>query len=272
MTAKILIVDDEKHVRYTLKRILRRDDYEIVTVESGNAALQLIKKQVFDLALVDINLKDMSGMEVLDVLSETHPDTAVIVLTGYASLETSIKSLRQGVHDYLFKPTKAAELRESVRTALVERQKRVKQRNLLSKLGELANSIDSLTDIMSEEETTSSPPSSADPPERFLQCGDLKIDTLSHIITIDEQTLEVSPTEFEVLLYLTQKAPEVVSPIELISQVQGYDSETWEAKHIARQYIYRLRQKIKESTNRDNIIRTVRSHGYTINPRSIHQE
>jgi DNA-binding response OmpR family regulator len=264
--ATILIVDDEEHIRYSLKRILKRDGYYVVTAESGKVALQLIDEQEFDLALIDIKLTDISGMELLEIIRKNAPDTVVIVLTGYASLETSVESLRQGAHDYLFKPTKPTQLRESIRTGLLERQQKLSQRQLLAQLDQLVNSIGNLTGMMQTNKPILEINTQAlESPERFIQRGDLIIDTVRHVITIDEHLLEVSPTEFEVLFYLAQQAPQVVKATELINEVQGYDSELWEAKHIARQYIYRLRQKIKETAGRDNIIRTVRGQGYTIN-------
>jgi DNA-binding response OmpR family regulator len=99
---------------------------------------------------------------------------------------------------------------------------------------------------------------------RFLQQGGLIVDFLRHVITLDGHLLELSPTEFDLLAYLVSEVPRVVSAQELVREVQGYESEPWEASETARYHIYRLRQKIKDATGYTNVIRTVRGIGYTI--------
>jgi DNA-binding response OmpR family regulator len=119
---RILVVDDEPGIRFFLEDTLTRDGYQVTAVETGEAAVRAIAVQEFDLALVDLKLTGMGGMEVLAYLRQQSPDTAVILLTAHASLDTAVQALRQGAHDYLFKPCKTVELRESVRTGLLRRQ------------------------------------------------------------------------------------------------------------------------------------------------------
>ena len=90
------------------------------------------------------------------------------------------------------------------------------------------------------------------------------IDFSRHVITLDGHLLELSPTEFDLLAYLISEAPRVVSPQELVHEVQGYESEPWEASETVRQHIRRLRQKIKSITGYTDIILTRRGVGYTI--------
>ena len=119
--AKILVVDDEMPIRYTMQKTLARDGYQVTAVESGEQALQHLATQEFDLALIDLRLKGMDGLELLAELRRKCPATTVIILTAHASLETAVQALRQGAHDYLFKPCATVELRESVRTGLLKR-------------------------------------------------------------------------------------------------------------------------------------------------------
>jgi two-component system OmpR family response regulator len=276
--AKILIVDDEAGIRFSLEETLSRDGYQVTTAESGEAALACVAAQPFDLVLIDLRLPGMSGMEVLTTLRQQAPDTAVVVLTAHASLETAVEALRQGAHDYLFKPCKTVELRDSVRRGLLSRRQKLQQRELLHQLEQhLSSSLQNLRATMTE------PPVAADarrpldgeaaPPDggpaeeegRFLRQGGLIVDLTRHVITLDGQLLELSPTEFNLLAYLASEAPRVVSPQELVREVQGYQSETWEASETVRYHVYRLRQKIKEATTgHADIIRTVRGIGYTI--------
>jgi len=265
--ARILVVDAEVGVRFFVEVVLTRDGYKGVAVESGEAALECIATQEFDLALIDLMMKGIGGMEVLAALRRQSPDTAAIVLTAHASLETAVEALRQGAHDYLFKPCKTVELRESVRTGLLKRQRELRQRDLL---GQLERSLtSSLEEIRATvvEQPVPPPPAIAEPAAgqvRFLERGGLIVDFMRHVITLDGHLLELSPTEFDLLAHLVSEAPRVISPQELVREVQGYESEPWEARDIVRYHVYRVRRKIKASTGRTDVIRTVRGVGYTI--------
>jgi len=280
LTGEILIVDDENNVRFFLMETLIRDGHNVVAVESGEAALKIIAEREFDLALIDLNLGEINGMEVLTALHQIAPDTISIVLTAHASLETSVDALRKGAHDYLFKPCKTIELRESVHRGLQKREREVQQRHLLGQIHNLATALKDIqdssdnlpADSSKESRLMTSPawPSSGnniqeDQAGRFLQLAGLLVDSLRHVITLDGELLELSPTEFNLLAYLISEAPRVVPPQELVREVQGYESEQWEASETVRQHVHRIRQKIKEAAGRSDVIRTVRGVGYTIN-------
>ncbi|MEE8392054.1 MAG: response regulator [Anaerolineae bacterium] len=124
----ILVVDDEPGIRFFLEEIFTRDGYQVVAVDSGEAALERIAAQEFDLALIDLQMKGIGGIDVLTALHDQSPDTTAIVLTAHGSMETAVEALRQGAHDYLFKPCKADDLRESVRAGLLKRQRELEGR------------------------------------------------------------------------------------------------------------------------------------------------
>jgi DNA-binding response OmpR family regulator len=258
---KILVVEDEAGIRFFLERLLTQDGYQVVPVESGEAALEHIAAEEFDLALIDLKLKGIGGMEVLAALRQQSPNTIAIVLTAYASLQTAVEALRQGAHDYLFKPCKTIELRESIRTGLLKRQQELWQRDLLS---EVENTLTSSLRESPATATPSIPPEPTGEQMRFLQQGGLIVDFMRHVITLDGHLLELSPTEFNLLAYLVSEAPRVVSPQELTRGAQGYECEPWEARDTVRFHIYRIRRKVKEATGRTDVIRTVRGVGYTI--------
>jgi DNA-binding response OmpR family regulator len=265
--ANILVVDDEPHVRFFLQQALTRVGHTVVEAESGQQALALSKTHAFDLALVDLKLGDISGMEVLSALRQHTPDTVVIMLTAYASLESAVEALRQGAHDYLFKPCKTVELRESVRTGLLRRQQMLRQRTLLTELNRIMLGQDAQPPQAQASAllaSTGAPTNVAQEAARFLKHGALVVDFMRHVVTLGEQRLELSPTEFDILAYLLSAAPRIVSPQELIREVQGYECEPWEASELLRYHIHRLRQKIKEATGRTDIIDTKRGLGYAI--------
>jgi DNA-binding NtrC family response regulator len=126
--AGILVVDDDALVRSYLDKVLTHDGHQVLAVESGESALACIAGQEFDLALIDLKMDGIGGMEVLGALRQQWPDTIAIVLTGHPTLETVFEALKQGAHDYLFKPCRIAELRRSVSQGLLHRQELLRQR------------------------------------------------------------------------------------------------------------------------------------------------
>jgi DNA-binding response OmpR family regulator len=265
--AKILIVDDEESIRFSLEDLLGRDGHDVVCVESGESALDEIARQEFDLALLDLKLGGIGGLEVLAALREQSMETAVIVLTAHGSMETAIDALRQGAHDYLLKPCDAASLRESVRTALQKREREQRQRALLLHVEQ--SSTNSLEEIraaavepLPQENTL---PGEVTPAAmQTLQWGGLVVHLGRHMVTLDGHPLELTRTEFDLLAQLARRAPNVVSPQELVMEVQGYDCEGFEAAEIVRHLVHRIRQKARSCAGRTNIIRTVRGVGYAL--------
>ncbi len=253
----ILVVDDEPAIRFFLQEMLERDGHKVVTADSGEKALEYIAAWEFDLALIDLKMEGVSGLDVLAALRRISPDTVVIVLTGHASLETAVEVLRHGAHDYLFKPCKSVELRESVQRGLLKREQALQQRQLALQLEQAQREMVVPPARPSASET-------AGVQARFLRHGGLIVDLLRHVITLDGVLLELSPTEFDILAYMIDKAPRVLSPQELVREVQGYESNSIEASELIRYHIYRLRKKIKQATRRSDVIRTVRGVGYAI--------
>jgi DNA-binding response OmpR family regulator len=264
--AQILIVEDEAKIRANLEKMLEQEEYQVVSVGSGEAALERIAIQTFDLALLDLKLPGIGGIEVLTALRKQSPETVVVILTAHASLDTAVEALRQGAHDYLFKPCKPAELLESIRRGLSNRQSETQKHNLLRELEHLSSRLDDIRAAVVETPTQPFP-SMAEPTgeqRRFWPRGRLIVDLLRHAITVDDQPVELTPLEFELLTYLVKQAPRVVPPSELVRAVLGYDPEQFEASQAVRTHIYHIRQKIKKTTGRTDVIRTIRGVGYTI--------
>jgi DNA-binding response OmpR family regulator len=263
---RILVVDDQPGIRFFLEEVLRGEGYQVVTAESGEAALECIAHQTFDLAVIDLVMKEVSGIEVLAALKRDMPSTAAIVLTAHGSLETAVEALRQGAHDYLLKPCKISLLRQSVRTALIKSQRDKRRLDVLSELEQhLTSSLEQIRTPEAQPPATAHRPGAESDTEsgRFLQRGDLLVDFARHVIKLGGHEVKLSPTEFDVLAYLVREAPRVVSPEELVCEVQGYD-EPWEAADTVRYHIYRIRQKMEECTGRRDVIHTVRGVGYTL--------
>jgi DNA-binding NtrC family response regulator len=107
----ILIVDDEESIRISLTNYLQQEGYKITTAESGDKAVEMIKKNYhFDLIITDLMMDGIDGIGVLKEAKEAHPDQLVIILTGYGSLNTAVDAMRLGAFDYMQKPCEKNEL------------------------------------------------------------------------------------------------------------------------------------------------------------------
>ena len=115
---KILIVDDEPFICENLKRILEEENYSTVVDRDGRNALNIIKQETVDLVFLDLNLPDMSGLDILVKMKQWDPDLLVIIITGYASVESAVKALKLGAYDYIKKPFKADVIKLIVKLSL----------------------------------------------------------------------------------------------------------------------------------------------------------
>ena len=102
--ASILVVDDEESIRVSLKSLLEKENYKSETANSVSMALEKLDKSRYDLILTDIMMDEKTGMELLITVKNDYSRTAVLLMTGYASLETAIEAVRLGALDYLVKP------------------------------------------------------------------------------------------------------------------------------------------------------------------------
>ncbi|SMC25271.1 two component, sigma54 specific, transcriptional regulator, Fis family [Desulfacinum hydrothermale DSM 13146] len=116
---RILVVDDEPFICENLERILGEEGYWTRVASAGSEALELLSAQSVDLVLLDLNLPDMSGLDVLKEAKERDPSLLVIVITGYASVESAVQAIKAGAYDYLKKPFKADAIKLIVKLALV---------------------------------------------------------------------------------------------------------------------------------------------------------
>ena len=101
---RILVVDDEESLLAVLSQVLERDGFDVSTAKSAEEALEVFQQDPFPLVVTDIVMQGMTGIDLLESIKKAHPETQVIVMTSYASLDTAIMALRSGAYDYLFKP------------------------------------------------------------------------------------------------------------------------------------------------------------------------
>ena len=102
--ASILIVDDEESIRISLKSLFEKENYKAETADSASIALEKLDKSNYDLILTDIMMEEETGIDLLKAINKNYSNTAVLLMTGYASMDTAIEAVRLGALDYLIKP------------------------------------------------------------------------------------------------------------------------------------------------------------------------
>lgn len=120
-TARVLVIDDERTVCISCKRVLEDEGHSVDYAFSGKDGLHRACTEKFDLVLLDLKMPGIHGLEVLDMIKEKRPDLIVIIITGYASIQTSIEAIKKGAFDYVPKPFTPEELAMTVAKALKNR-------------------------------------------------------------------------------------------------------------------------------------------------------
>jgi len=126
--AKILAVDDESIILDSFRKILVLDGYAVDTVESGNEAISLLKTHHYDFVFTDLKMPEMDGVEVTKAVKHIRPDIDVVIITGYATVETAVETMKYGAMDYVQKPFTEDELLDMVKRILLKRQDKIKQK------------------------------------------------------------------------------------------------------------------------------------------------
>ena len=128
---RVLVVDDEQSMRDLLAIMLRQAGYDVTMADGGEAAIERLKAESFDLVLTDLRMRKVDGLAVLKAAKEHAPRTVVLVVTAYASTETAVEAMKLGAYDYITKPFKLDELKVTVANALERR--RLREENLALK-------------------------------------------------------------------------------------------------------------------------------------------
>jgi len=115
---RILIVDDEKVALKNLEHVMKKEGYEVVSTQSGQNALRILEEQKFEVVLTDLKMEKVDGMQILRRCRELYPDTEVVMITGYATLESAVESMKHGAFYYIAKPFRLDEVRKVVSEAV----------------------------------------------------------------------------------------------------------------------------------------------------------
>ncbi len=232
MTHQILVVDDENTLRHFLQLNLQEQGYQVTAAADGQSALHLIDRQHFDVALVDLRLTDMDGLEIVRHLRQVAPQTSVIILTAYATLDSAIEALRHGAHDYLTKPFNTADLLTSVADSIARQ--------------------------------SAEPPAPPQSREQILEVKDLKLNQANRQVTRNGEIINLTPTEFDILATLLAQPNVAMDAITLIKHVRGYEATEADARAIARVHVHRLRQKIETDPTNPQYVLTIAGGRYLV--------
>jgi DNA-binding response OmpR family regulator len=266
------VVDDEGAIRYSISKTLQRVGYQVSAAASGEEALDMLDTQAFDVVLTDIRMPGLTGVELLAKIKEKAPDSIVILMTGYASLGTAVESLRLGAHDYLIKPSSSQDIRQSVARGL-ERARNLQRRRLL--LDAIQSNIKELTAggaLDSNHRANAMANRSTAPvqaPVTTMTLGPLTIFPGRYQIQVGEKSLALTPTEFDLLLYLAAHRGRVVPCYELVREVRGYTVDESEAREVIRPHISNLRRKLEKAGQDPDLIVNVRGIGYRLSEPTI---
>ncbi|MBX3063923.1 MAG: response regulator transcription factor [Anaerolineae bacterium] len=263
IAANILVVDDEGAIRYSIGKTLQRVGYQVSAASSAEEAINFLDEQIFDVVLTDIRMPGISGVELLGIIKEKAPDAIVILMTAYASLGTAVEALRLGAHDYLIKPISSQDIRQSVARGLERAQNLRRRRQLLETI---QNNVKELTGGF--EEVRGVPPvqttTPVQAPVTTMQLGPLTIFPGRYQIQVGDKSLNLTPTEFDLLLYLAAHRGRVVPCYELVREVRGYTVDESEAREVIRPHISNLRRKLEKAGQDPDLIVNVRGIGYRL--------
>jgi len=121
--ARILVIDDDREILKTFSAALKGAGYVVETAETGKDAIEKAKANFYNLALIDIRLPDMEGIELLTALVETTPKMVKIIVTGYPSLQNAVEAVNKGADGYIIKPANMADLLTKVKQHLEKQEK-----------------------------------------------------------------------------------------------------------------------------------------------------
>lgn len=231
MVKRVLVVDDEQSIVTLLQYNLEQAGFEVITAMDGEEGRDLALSEQPDLMILDLMLPKLDGIEVCKQLRQQRLQTPILMLTAKDEEFDKVLGLELGADDYMTKPFSPREMIARVKAILrrTEGQNRVEHA--------LEN-------------------------EEHIEISNLKIYPEQYEVYFKEELLELTPKEFELLLYLVKNKGRVLTRDQLLSAVWNYDfaGDT----RIVDVHISHLREKIEDDTKKPNYIKTVRGLGYKL--------
>lgn len=246
---EILIVEDDESIATGLALNLRLSGYAASVVHNGRAALQHVADQAPDLILLDINLPLKNGLEVMNELRQAGNTIPIIVLSAREDEFDKVAALKLGADDYITKPFGLAELMARV-AAVLRRAGTTATAN--------ANANANVNVNVNANANVS--PSASTSTHRF---GDIGVDTETHEVTRNGESVKLTPLEFDLLCFLLRNPTRVFAREELLRQVWKQSSGTLRTVD---NFVAQLRSKLEVDAERPRHFITVRGSGYRFDP------
>jgi two-component system, OmpR family, KDP operon response regulator KdpE len=222
---RVLVVDDEPQIRRALRLVLRANGYAVDEVASGEAALDALASEAYDLLILDLMLPDVQGVEVCRRVREWSR-IPVVVLSALGDEEMKVRALDLGADDYVTKPFSAPELLARMRSALRRAS------------------------------------AASTPAEPVIRAGEVEIDVARRVVTRGGQEVHLTPTEYDLLRVLAQQAGRVLTHGHILRSVMGRGYE--DATGTLRVHVASLRKKLEADPARPRLIVTEPAIGYRL--------
>ena len=268
---QVLLVDHDSVNRYTVSKALQRLGYIIVEASSGAEALELFNSQHFDLVLSEIDLPGINGIELLQRVKAGSPDAIMVLMTAKPSVESALQALRYGALDYLIKPCSNQEISASVNRGIERSLTLLRRRRMLDAIER------NVSELVREEALAAASAADgslgplapaahdrADSTESMMALAGLSVAPGRYQIGNGDQSISLTPTEFDLLLYLTAHRSRVVTCQELVREVRGYSADESEAREIVRPHVSNLRRKLNTLGDYEKLVVNVRGIGYRL--------
>ena len=221
----VLVVDDDRKIVELVQLYLEKDGYRVLVAHDGLQALELARRKRPDLIVLDLLLPDLDGLDVCRIL-QAESKIPIIMLTARTTEDDRLTGLDIGADDYITKPFSPRELMARVRAVLRRTNDRV----------------------------------AAGAPE--MRFGDLVIDRRGHEVRVEDQVVDLTPTEFRLLEAMAEQPGRTFSRLDLLDRVFGYDFEGFERNVDV--HVKNLRKKIEPNPRRPSFIQTVYGVGYKL--------
>ena len=223
----ILVLDDEKEIADLVELYLKNENYNVFKYYDSKDAIQCINNQKLDFAILDVMVKDVDGFEICKMIRSKGLNFPIIMLTAKIEDKDKIQGLTLGADDYITKPFNPLELIARIKSAYRRYTK------------------------YNEKDD-----------ENIIYINGLEINQHKHECKLYDKKIELTPMEFDILLYLAQKRGKVISSEELFEKV-------WKEKYLENNntvmvHIRRIREKLKENSKNPKFIKTVWGVGYKI--------
>jgi len=236
MTDTVLVVEDEQDIADLIAVHIKELSLDVKHSLTGEKALELAMNNNYALIILDVMLPGISGLDVCRQVREKKPEQAILMLTSRTSETDRVVGLELGADDYMTKPFSVRELQARVRSQL----RRV---HLISNMQKKSE------------------------PSQILTLGKLQIDNVQHRVLMAGEVLDLTSTEFDLLLFLASHPEQVFSREQLLSSVWGYHHSGYE--HTVNSHINRLRNKLELNPTKPEIVQTVWGVGYKFNRQGV---